>query len=131
MTRNSAVRSVGPELENQMKIPRTCLGGLAVAFLATPTWADGVSQEILNSLTTPDKVKSKLGALGFRDGAPDAATLAKVYDNLDFTHALNAFLDTMQGVSIEAIMKGFESIGMKDNDLPLSSPTSWMRSRCF
>ena len=59
------------------------------------------------SLVTPDKVETRIGTLDFKDGAPSKDTLAKVYDNLDFTHAFEAFVNTFQGVNAEAIRKGF------------------------
>jgi hypothetical protein len=31
--------------------------------------------------------------------------VAKIYDNLDYTHACNAFNNTMRGVSIAALRK--------------------------
>jgi hypothetical protein len=34
------------------------------------------------SVSTPDKVETRIGTLNFKDGAPDAATSAKVYDHL-------------------------------------------------
>ena len=52
------------------------------------------------SITTPDKVETRIGTLDFKDGVPSKATLDKVYDNLDFTHAFEAFVNTLQGVSI-------------------------------
>jgi hypothetical protein len=55
------------------------------------------------AITTPDRVNSRIGPLDFKDGAPSQATLEKVYDNLDFTHAFEAFVNTMQGVNAEAI----------------------------
>ena len=58
------------------------------------------------AITTPDKVETRLGTLEFKDGAPSAATLEKVYDNLDFTHAFEAFVNTFQGVNMAAIRKG-------------------------
>ena len=48
---------------------------------------------------------------------PSKETLAKVYDNLDFTHAFEAFVNTMQGVNAAAIRKGFLDIGVKDNEV--------------
>lgn len=104
-----------------MKTFRTCMSSLALILTLAPAWADGVSPETLRSLTTSDKVESVLGALRFRDGAPDAETLSHVYDNLDRTHALNAFLNTMQGVSIEAAIRGFESIGAKAGEVVIFS----------
>ena len=73
------------------------------------------------SITTPDRVQSRLGTLDFKDGMPGPATLAKVYDNLDFTHALNAFLNTMQGVNMGAIHKAMLAAGVKDNEIGVFS----------
>ncbi len=69
------------------------------------------------SLVTPDKVETRIGTLEFKDGAPSKATAEKVYDNLDFTYAYRAFVDTMQGVSIHALRKGMQSVGVKDNEV--------------
>ena len=73
------------------------------------------------SITTPDKVGSQLGPLEFKDGAPSPATMAKVYDNLDFTHAFEAFVNTMQGVNMAAIRKGVHAVGVKDNEIGVFS----------
>lgn len=69
------------------------------------------------SIATPDKVESRLGTLDFKDGAPSKATLDKIYDNLDFSHALRAFLDNLQGVSIASLRKGMQGIGVKEKDV--------------
>ncbi|KOF20240.1 hypothetical protein AC244_09265 [Ensifer adhaerens] len=90
---------------------------LAMPHLAAAQTATGIP----STITTPDKVESRLGVLEFKDGAPDAATMAKIYDNLDFTHAFEAFVNTMQGVSVAAIRKGFLSIGVKDNEVMIFS----------
>ena len=58
------------------------------------------------AITTPDKVETRIGTLDFKDGAPSKETLAKVYDNLDFTHAFDAFVNTFQGVNAAAIAQG-------------------------
>jgi hypothetical protein len=68
------------------------------------------------SITTPEKVETRLGTLDFRDGAPSKATLDKVYDDIDFAHAQRVFADTLQGVSLHAIRKGLQSVGVKDNE---------------
>lgn len=73
------------------------------------------------SVTTPDRVESRIGVLDFRDGAPSQATLAKVYDNLDFMHAVQVFVNTMQGVNAAALRKGFLDIGVKDNEIVVFS----------
>ncbi len=73
------------------------------------------------SLITPDQVETRLGTLEFKDGAPSAATVTKIYDNLDFTHAFEAFVNTMRGVSIESLRRGFLSVGVKDNEVLIFS----------
>jgi hypothetical protein len=55
--------------------------------------------------------------LEFQDGLPSKETLKKIYDNLDFSHAVRAFSDTLQGVSILAVRKGLSSVGAKDNEV--------------
>jgi hypothetical protein len=73
------------------------------------------------SITTPDKVDSRLGTLDFKDGAPDKATLEKAYDYIDFAHAYDAFANTMQGVSLVAARRGFLDAGVKDNEILIFS----------
>jgi hypothetical protein len=97
---------------------------LASAFsmlsLTAFAWSQ-TSAEVPPSLITPDKVETRLGPLEFKSGAPSAETLSKIYDNLDFTHAFDALLNTFQGVNMAAIHKGFLSIGVKDNELLIFS----------
>ena len=73
------------------------------------------------SITTPDKVETRLGPLDFKDGMPSPATMAKVYDNLDFTHAVNTFMNTMQGVNLASARKGMLAVGVKDNEIGVFS----------
>jgi hypothetical protein len=95
-----------------------------LVFLLATTGLNGASiasaqaaAEIPPAITTPDKVETRIGPLDFKDGMPSKETIAKVYDNLDFTHAFEAFVNTLQGVSIHALHKGFLSIGVKDNEV--------------
>ena len=67
------------------------------------------------------KVETRIGTLEFKDGAPSKETLDKVYDNLDFTHAFEAFVNTFQGVNTAAARKGMLDIGVKDNEIGLFS----------
>ena len=73
------------------------------------------------SLTTPDKVPTRMGTLDFKGGMPSAATAAKVYDQVDFRHTYNTFGNTMQGVNFEAIRRGFQAAGTKDNEIMVFS----------
>jgi hypothetical protein len=93
---------------------------VACAVLASPRLATAqATTAIPPAITTPDKVETRIGTLEFKDGAPSNATLDKVYDNLDFTHAFEAFVNTFQGVNMAAIRKGLLDFGVKDNEILL------------
>ena len=68
--------------------------GFVVVLLAALPAVGPDAQQPPASITTPDKVESRLGTLDFKDGAPSQATMDKVYDHLDFTHAFEAFVNT-------------------------------------
>lgn len=76
---------------------------------------EGVSAETLTSISTPDRVETRLGTLEFRRGAPSAATAELLYDHLDFVHGVEAFLGAIPGASLTAMRNGFHSIGVDDN----------------
>lgn len=80
-----------------------------------------VSAETLTSISTPDRVESRLGTLEFRDGVPSEATAALLYDHLDFVHGIEAFLGAMPGASVAAMHRGFRSIGVEDNSVLILS----------
>ena len=70
-------------------------------------------------LVTPDSVETRIGKLEFKDGAPSVETAAKVYDTLDFTRGLDAFLNSYGGASAYAIRQGLLSIGAEDNTVTI------------
>ena len=75
------------------------------------------AQAVPASIITPDSVPTRIGTLDFKDGMPSPAAAARVYDHVDFTHAYEAFVNTMQGVNFEAIRRGFQAAGVKDNEI--------------
>jgi len=99
---------------------------LAATLVATLLATGGKStaqhhRGIPAAITTPDKVETRIGTLDFKDGAPSKATLERAYDQIDFTHAYNAFVNTMQGVSLVAAHRGFLEAGVKDNEILIFS----------
>ena len=103
-------------------IGRPLKATVVCAALMLPRFAAAqTAPAIPPSITTPDKVETRLGTLDFKDGMPSPATMAKVYDNLDFTHAVNAFMNTMQGVNMAAARKGMLAVGVKDNEIGVFS----------
>src|SRR4029450_4394366 len=63
----------------------------------------------------------RLGPLAFKDGAPSAAAVEKVYDSLDFMRGVDAFMNSFSGASAYAIREGFRSIGADDNTIVIFS----------
>ncbi len=70
-----------------------------------------VSQEVLESISTPNKVKTSIGTLKFLDGAPLPETAEKVYDYLNTMRGVDAFLKGMQLASLNAFLGGNYSMG--------------------
>ncbi len=72
---------------------------LVGAFIGAPVFAQKAppATQYKNSTTIPpgiklpDTVKTRLGTLKFFDGFPDKATIEKLYDNLDFQRAVQAY----------------------------------------
>ncbi len=76
-----------------------------------------MTTEIPADITTPDKVDTRLGTLKFEGGYPDAETVGKVYDNLDFQHGVDVFLNTMQGASLVALRRGLREMNCVDGTI--------------
>jgi hypothetical protein len=76
-----------------------------------------VSSETLRSISTPEQLKTRLGALDFIDGVPSPGTVELVYDHLDYVHALNVFLNGFAGASTVALRKGLAEAGADDNQV--------------
>jgi len=81
-----------------------------VVLFAGPAVAQ-VSQEVVDSISTPNEVETSIGTLKFLDGAPLPETAGKVYDYLDTARAADAFLKGMPGASVSALMEGAHSLG--------------------
>ncbi len=79
-----------------------CWGAIASA---------GVSNDVLDSISTPDKVETSIGTLRFLDGAPDQKTAEKVYDYLDTMRGVDVFLKGMPLASLAALIDGFHELG--------------------
>lgn len=56
-----------------------------------------MTTEIPSSVPCPNKLETRFGTLNFFDGFPDKASTEKLYDNLDFQHA-------MQGICLAYLL---------------------------
>jgi hypothetical protein len=88
------------------------LAGVAAAQTPPPVPA---------TLTTPNRVETRIGTLEYQDGVPTPETAERVRDALDFTRALNVFNNSFRGASAYAIRQGFHSIGAEDNTVVIFS----------
>ena len=80
-------------------------------------------------IATPDRVESRLGTLNFTDGVPDAATAQKLFDELDYVHAVTAFINGYAAVNQLALLKGFRAAGVNDNEVLVTS--GLMDAKCL
>lgn len=68
---------------------------------------------------SPDKVETRLGTLSFFDGFPDKASADKLYDNLDFQRAVQAYLLAIPAVSQVANRNAFRAFGPPNTVVPI------------
>ena len=74
-----------------------------------------MTTDIPESILTPASVETRIGTLSFFDGYPEDATTEKVYDNLDFMHGVEAFLNCVPGASAEGFRTGWATQGADNN----------------
>ncbi|WP_429258215.1 DUF1254 domain-containing protein [Paraburkholderia sp. GAS334] len=86
-----------------------CASTFVPALAAPP--ALKMTTPIPPEITTPDKVDTRIGQLSFTDGVPTPETAQKVYDNLDFTRGVEAFLNGIPGASLVALRAGLREVG--------------------
>ena len=96
----------------------TALASVHAVGAEKPTMATDIPAEI----TTPDKVETRLGTLECFDGLPDAGTVQKVYDNLDFGRGVEAFLAGMPAASVYAVTVWF------DPQAPAEQEGNWVQT---
>ena len=71
------------------------------------------------SIESPDKIKTRFGTLKFFDGFPDDASVEKIYDNLDFQRAVQAYLLALPPVSQLANRKSILELGPANTTVPI------------
>ncbi|VAV99253.1 protein of unknown function DUF882 [hydrothermal vent metagenome] len=73
---------------------------------------EGYNTPIPPSITTPDRVETRLGTLEFVDGLPTDETATKIFDNLAFMRGVETFLNCIPAASIEAMRRGNVELGV-------------------
>jgi hypothetical protein len=98
---------------------------IVVTLFVTGTLISGSAlaqkTEVPASITTPDVVESRIGNLQFKDGYPTGDTAEKIRNELDYLHGVEAFMNSIHGVSLYALRKGFADVGINDGDFVYTS----------
>ncbi len=79
-----------------------------------------VSKAELESISMPDRLDTSIGELKFFDGVPTEATIDKLYDNLDRSRAVQAYLDNSGAGSLYAMRIGNAGIGAPSNTVTVT-----------
>ena len=96
--------------------PQKLITATAILAVIVTTMTARAQTDIPKSIITPDSVETRLGTLKFKDGVPDTATTQKLYDELDYIRAVDAFINGYPLVNQLALRKGFIAAGINDND---------------
>lgn len=77
-----------------------------------------MTTQIPAGIASPDKVETRLGTLEFFDGFPDDAAVQKLYDNLDFQRAVQAYLLALAAVNMAGLREGLLTVGPANVTIP-------------
>ena len=106
---------------NLIKICVAVLIGLLLTSIGQPAQANSakmkMATDIPREIITPDTVDTRIGTLNFKYGMPDRKSIQTVYDNLDFSRAVEVYLNTLPGVSMWTVRNGQREAGQPDNTL--------------
>ncbi|MCB9283741.1 MAG: DUF1254 domain-containing protein [Lewinellaceae bacterium] len=83
----------------------------------TPSATYKMTTPMPEGVLVPAQLDSRLGTLNFFDGFPDDATVEKLYDNLDFQRAVQAYLLGIPAVSMRAMRNGLLEWGPANNTI--------------
>lgn len=102
---------------------KTALATVALLMLACgliPVAAQQYKMQtpIPPGIASPDRVETRLGTLKFFDGFPDEATVEKLYDNLDFQRAVQAYLLALPAVNMAGLREGLLQVGPANTTIP-------------
>jgi hypothetical protein len=103
---------------------------ITVAFTALPAMAQMLSGPPANpqykystpmppGVESPDKVETRVGTLNFFDGFPDKTTADKLFDNLDFQRAVQAYLLALPAVNQAGNRDAILTMGPVNKTVPI------------
>src|SRR5262249_12611693 len=88
----------------------TCMQNLIAALLCTLA--------VTTTVTQAEDIDTHIGKLSFENGYPSKETATKLYDEMDFQRATQAYLWAFPAVSNQSIQIGlFRDMGVDLNDI--------------
>ena len=105
----------------------------AIAAISCSGWAVAAEKMKMTTpippgIASPDTVETRLGTLKFFDGFPDDASVEKLYDNLDFQRAVQAYLLGLAPVNMVGLREGLLGCGPANVTIPTFENTMDSRS---
>ena len=91
----------------KMKTPQLLAAALVAACLVLPAFAQTPAL-----FTTPDKIETRLGTLGFDHGLPTTETRQKLYDQLDFQRAVQGVLWAEPAINNALFQRAMQEVGV-------------------
>jgi len=106
------------------QMTRMLLGALAGALAANGSLAQNTPKPRMTTpippgIEIPGEVETRLGTLKFVDGFPSDASVEKLYDNLDFQRAVQAYLLAIPAVNQAAMRKALLQWGPANKTMPI------------
>lgn len=117
-----------------MKKTRSILAALAATLAMASTAGSTLAQPLTGTpaspaykfttpmppgVVVPDSVETRLGTLRFQGGVPDQASTDRIYDNLDFQRAVQAYLLALPVVNQMANRAGILAMGPANTTVPI------------
>jgi hypothetical protein len=99
-----------------------CTAGSTLAQPLTGTPAPPASRfttPMPQGVVVPDSVETRLGTLRFQGGVPDQASTDRIYDNLDFQRAVQAYLLALPVVNQMANRAAILAMGPANTTVPI------------
>ena len=117
-----------------MKKTRSILAALAATLAMASTAGSTLAQPLTGTpappasrfttpmppgVVVPDSVETRLGTLRFQGGVPDQASTDRIYDNLDFQRAVQAYLLALPVVNQMANRAAILAMGPANTTVPI------------
>lgn len=118
-------RSLMPKIKTAFAVLAAVLAAGAVPAVAQPLSGPPAAPGLKYStpmppgVASPDTVETRFGALRFFDGVPDQASTDKIYENLDYQRAVQAYLLALPVVNQAANRNGILAMGPANTTVPI------------